>query len=214
MVVEEVLPFLEEDHQVELNSKLQTVSFQYHHLLFQASCYPVDMWLEDRSLQLAGMASSGVLVVPLQEQISKAQEFQRSAEGYRETINSLATLVITDQLASGAGEADQSSSGKSETESEMEISVLRSRYDTLEALVGSWLSVCTGSSQPRSSTSHPRTLGPTSCESGRRGQPSCLRLAAGLRPYWSRRRRSRWALCTWCHSQTPFSLPSGNEPTQ
>ena len=144
MVVEEVLPFLEEDHQVELNSKLQTVSFQYHHLLFQASCYPVDMWLEDRSLQLAGMASSGVLVVPLQEQISKAQEFQRSVEGYRETINSLATLVITDQLASGAGEADQSSSGKSETESETEISVLRSRYDTLEALVGSWLRVCTG----------------------------------------------------------------------
>ena len=144
MVVEEVLPFLEEEHQVELNSKLQTVSFQYHRLLFKASCYPVDMWLEDRCQQLSGMAPSGVLVVPLQEQISKAQEFQRSVEGYRATIDSLATLVITDRLASGTGEADQSSTSKSETESETEISALWSRYDGLKAVVESRLSLCVG----------------------------------------------------------------------
>ena len=127
---------------MELNSELQAVSFQYHSLLFQASCYPVDMWLEDCCQQLCGMAPSGVLVSPLQEQISEAQQFQRTIESYHPTMDSLAALVITDQSALGEGEPDQSPASKNEAKTEM--SVLWSRYNSLKALEEARLNLFVG----------------------------------------------------------------------
>ena len=129
--VNDVLSLVEEPHQQELSSQLQSLTHRYDILHFNASCYPVDRWLDDRSSQLAQMAPTGVLVSPLQEQIRDLQEFQKTVENYKPEIESVGSLAtVCDQSASSVGEADQS--GESPPNSKMEV--VWHRYDDLKAV--------------------------------------------------------------------------------
>ena len=64
--VNDVITLVDDSDQSELGSRLQSVSLRYHCHSFSCQCYPVERWLDDRSLQLCSMAPCGVMVTQLQ----------------------------------------------------------------------------------------------------------------------------------------------------
>lgn len=135
VAVNDVIPLLDEQDQTELNLQLQSVTDEYHTLMFSSSCYPVERWLEDQARRLCEMAPAGVLVSPLQEQVREVNSFQRTVANYAPEIESLASLAV--QCAS---ESDQSAVSVKETGlsngklSESRITEIHHRYDDLKAV--------------------------------------------------------------------------------
>ena len=64
--VNDVITLVDEDHQSELSSRLQSVSLRYRCHGFSSHCYPVERWLDEQSLQLCRMAPTGVVVTEIQ----------------------------------------------------------------------------------------------------------------------------------------------------
>ena len=64
--VNDVITLVDESDQSELSSRLQGLSLRYHCHGFRCQCYPVQRWLDDRSVQLCCMGPCAVQVVELQ----------------------------------------------------------------------------------------------------------------------------------------------------
>ena len=64
--VNDVITLVDESDQSDLSARLQSVSLRYQCHCFQSQCYPVQRWLDERSLQLCSMPPSAVLVTHLQ----------------------------------------------------------------------------------------------------------------------------------------------------
>ena len=64
--VNDVITLVDEDHQSELSSRLQSVSLRYRCHGFSSHCYPVERSLDKQSLQLCRMAPTGVVVTEIQ----------------------------------------------------------------------------------------------------------------------------------------------------
>ena len=68
--VNDVITLVDESDQSELSSRIQGLSLRYHCHGFRCQCYPVQRWLDDRSLQLCCMGPCAVQVVELQVCVS------------------------------------------------------------------------------------------------------------------------------------------------
>ena len=64
--VNDVITLVDESDQSDLSSRLQSLSLRYRCHGFNSQCYPVNRWLDDRSLQLCSMPPCAVLVPLLQ----------------------------------------------------------------------------------------------------------------------------------------------------
>ena len=64
--VNDVVTLVDESDQSELGARLQTLSLRYQCHGFRCHCYPVQRWLDDRSLQICSMCPCAVQVTELQ----------------------------------------------------------------------------------------------------------------------------------------------------
>ena len=62
----DVIALVDEDNQSELSARLQSALLGYRCHGFSSHCYPVDRWLDERSLQLCQLAPTAVGVTAIQ----------------------------------------------------------------------------------------------------------------------------------------------------
>ena len=127
-------PHLEDGHAQQLGDQLTALSRRYRTLNFNTHCFPVSVWLHDRSLELLKMRCCAVLASPLQSQLSAIQLFQRKMEGH------FATHAALEDLASGLPSSDQSDTSSPHSK----IAATQKQYFLLQQLCKERLELLTG----------------------------------------------------------------------